>query len=131
MGLYDINRLLDVNDDTLGGRLATARDCAGLGLADLATLVGIPVAKLRSWEADRCEADSKSIGIVADSLGVCPRWLMTGNGRGPDEDEDFEDEMLQVMRRELDRLTQMHQQTGSMIETLNRRIGDLEQRSVR
>ncbi|MCM2441857.1 helix-turn-helix transcriptional regulator [Agrobacterium vitis] len=134
MGLYDINRLLNVNDDTLGGRLATARDCAGMDLADLASIAGVPVAKLRSWEADRSEADARSLGLVADSLGVCRQWLMTGNGRGPDEEDnggDAEDDMLLVMRRELDRLTHMYQETGSMIEILHRRIGDLEQRSSR
>ncbi|MDQ0456016.1 helix-turn-helix domain-containing protein [Rhizobium paknamense] len=127
MARYDLNLLLNINDDTLGGRLSAARDAAGIDLSTLALLAGVPVQSLKAWEADRCEADPHGLADVAEALGVCGTWLATGEGAGPDEDR-ASGSMIPVMRQELTRLMKMYEETGSMIEKLHQRIDDLEQR---
>ncbi|MGG7517607.1 helix-turn-helix transcriptional regulator [Allorhizobium undicola] len=127
MARYDLNRLLEIDDDTPGGRLAAARDAAGIDLATLSLLAGVPMQCLKAWEADRCEADPSGLDHVAGVLGVTGEWLATGVGSEPDQCGDAS--TLTVMRRELQRLVNMYEETGAMIETLHQRIRDMEQRS--
>lgn len=127
MAQYDLNLLLNINDDTLGGRLSAARDAAGMDCATLALMSGIPLHCLKAWEADRCEADVHALAPLAKVLGVSRNWLETGEGEGPDDNDDMD--MLHLARMELDRLMEMYQETGHQIEKLHRRIEDLQRRA--
>ncbi|MBB4064891.1 helix-turn-helix domain-containing protein [Gellertiella hungarica] len=70
-------------DDTLGGRLSHARDCAGLTLEAVARGVDMHSATIRYWEADRAAPSLASIRKLAAILGVSQLWLLTGEGEGP------------------------------------------------
>lgn len=76
-------RMTDSSDDTLGGRLSTARDASGLSLADVANRIGVKRDSLLAWEADRAEPRPSNLIDLAGILGVSPMWLMTGVGSGP------------------------------------------------
>jgi transcriptional regulator with XRE-family HTH domain len=83
----------DVNDraddaaqarpDTLGGRIAHAREAQGLSLAQAARRLGVKSTTLRSWELDHSEPRANRLAMLAGFLGVSPSWILTGVGRGP------------------------------------------------
>lgn len=74
-------------EDTLGGRLAHARDSAGLTLEKVARAMGLHAATINYWEADRAAPSTESIEGLAKVLKVSSLWLMTGFGHGPDDGE--------------------------------------------
>jgi transcriptional regulator with XRE-family HTH domain len=121
-------RMTDASDDTLGGRLSTARDAAGLTLADVANRVGVRKESLLSWEADRAEPRPSKLIDLAGILGVSSMWLMTGLGSGPIEENG---EMpLEALRMQLQRLTDAHQECGRLIADMVRQIDRYEAKSA-
>lgn len=71
---------------TLGDRLTAARETAGMSRADLARRLGVRQATLAGWEDDRAEPRANRMHMLAGMLGVSMRWLMTGEGEGPDSE---------------------------------------------
>ncbi len=121
-------RMTDCSDDTLGGRLSTARDLAGLSLADVANRVGVRKESLLSWEADRAEPRPSKLIDLAGILGVSPMWLMTGLGSGPIEETG--DLPLEALRLQLQRLSDAHQECGRLIADIARQIDRCEAKSA-
>lgn len=72
-------------EDTLGGRLAHARDSAGLTLEKVAREMNLHPATINYWEADRAAPSSDSLEKLAAILGVSALWLKTGFGNGPED----------------------------------------------
>ena len=70
-------------DDTLGGRLVSARDAAGLSTAQLARRIGVKSETLSCWENDRDEPRANRLVTLAGVLNVSPTWLLCGSGEGP------------------------------------------------
>ena len=77
--------VLPAMEDTLGGRLAHARDDAGMSLEKLARAVNMHPATINYWEADRAAPSAESLEALAKALNVSTLWLKTGFGNGPDE----------------------------------------------
>lgn len=69
---------------TFGDRLAGAREAAGLSQKDLARKLGIKLSTLRNWEDDLNEPRANKLQMAAGVLGVSIRWLLTGEGDGPE-----------------------------------------------
>ncbi|MCM2292265.1 helix-turn-helix transcriptional regulator [Allorhizobium sp. BGMRC 0089] len=130
MGHYDIHQLLDDNDDTVGGRMAAARDIAGYDMRKLAALTGISVETLRIYEADRAELPERHVKELAKVLKVDARWLMSGRGTGPCDDDNHSPQ-VRAMRGELESLMRLHEETGKRIAMLHRRLNDMELRAFR
>lgn len=68
---------------TFGDRVAGAREGAGLSQDELARRLGIRPRTLRSWEDDLSEPRANKLQMLAGLTGVSLRWLMTGEGDGP------------------------------------------------
>ena len=68
---------------TFGDRVAGAREGAGLGQDELARRLGIRPKTLKSWEEDLSEPRANKLQMLAGITGVSLRWLMTGQGDGP------------------------------------------------
>lgn len=117
-------RMIDASDDTLGGRLSAARDASGISQADLANRLGVRRETLTAWETDRAEPRSSRLIDIAGILGVSPMWLMTGNGLGPAVEDDSL--LLEAMRVELARLSELHHETGRLIDGLARQVERFE-----
>ncbi len=75
---------------TFGDRLATARDSAGLSQKAMAERIGVKLGTYRNWEDDASEPRANRLTLLAGMLGVSVRWLLTGEGEGPDLDEEGE-----------------------------------------
>ena len=84
--------------DTIGGRIARAREAAGLTVAQAARRLGVKTATWQGWENDRAEPRSNKLMMMAGAFGVSPIWLLGGYGDGPTE--VIEDE-VQILRQEL------------------------------
>ena len=68
---------------TFGDRVAGAREGAGLSADELARRLGIRSRTLRAWEDDLSEPRANKLQMLAGVTGVSLRWLMTGQGEGP------------------------------------------------
>ncbi|MGF0538025.1 helix-turn-helix domain-containing protein [Agrobacterium sp. ES01] len=113
----------DAGDDTLGGRLSSARDAAGIEMKALANQLGVKHETLQAWETDRSEPRPSRLVNLAGILGVSPMWLMTGAGGGPIEyGVSDADAPLEAMASDLMRLKELHEETGRLINTLQRRL---------
>ncbi len=69
--------------ETLGGRLVSAREAAGLSTAQLARRIGVTTDSLRAWEGDRDEPRANKLVTIAGVLNVSAGWLLSGGGDGP------------------------------------------------
>jgi transcriptional regulator with XRE-family HTH domain len=69
---------------TLGDRIAAARRAAGMSEAECARRLGVLADTLGAWEADQGEPRANRLQMLAGVLGVSLRWLITGQGEGPD-----------------------------------------------
>ena len=68
---------------TFGDRVAGAREGAGLSQDELARRLGVRPHTLRAWEEDLSEPRANKLQMLAGVTGVSLRWLMTGQGEGP------------------------------------------------
>ncbi|MBO3760497.1 helix-turn-helix domain-containing protein [Ciceribacter sp. L1K22] len=119
----------DASDDTLGGRLSSARDAVGVSLADLANQLGVRHETLQAWEADRAEPRPSRLVNLAGILGVSPMWLMTGQGDGPVHGGNGE-LSIEAMQTQLLRMRELHTESGRLLSSLQRQVDEM-QRSTR
>ena len=108
-------------DDTLGGRIVSARETAGLTTAQLARRLGVKSATLQNWESDRSEPRSNKLILLAGLLNVSPTWLLVGRGSPPVAEDTTAD--LDSMRVALDRIQKQAQSLADEIATLQSRLG--------
>lgn len=66
------------DETTIGGRLRSAREAAGISQADIARKLGISRAAISQWEANDTNPDIGRFGAIADAYGVAVDWLVTG-----------------------------------------------------
>ncbi len=69
---------------TFGDRVAGAREAVGMTQADLARRLGVKLTTVQAWEDDRAEPRANKLQMMAGVLGVSIRWMLTGEGDGPD-----------------------------------------------
>ena len=72
---------------TLGDRITAARERSGMTEAEAARRLGVRLATFKAWEADASEPRANRLQMLSGLLGVSLRWLMTGEGDGPDPDQ--------------------------------------------
>lgn len=70
-------------EDTLGGRISTARESCRLSVGDAAKGLGVQTSSWKAWETDRTVPRSNRLTMMAGLLGVSPSWLLIGRGTGP------------------------------------------------
>jgi transcriptional regulator with XRE-family HTH domain len=121
-----IARLRETGDgDTLGGRIWRARDATGLSTKELASKLGVRSDTISSWERDRAEPRANRLFMLAGVLGVTPAWLMAGIGRAPDD--NAVDASGDELRKQLDLVKKLHDQTAEAISALEMEFERLNQ----
>lgn len=115
------------SDDTLGGRIAEARDLVSLSAEEVASRIGVTVETFAEWENDRAEPRANKLVTLAGVLGVSPGWLLSGAGTGP-EHSNFGDAIVGVSR-EIHRLRGLSGEIGAAIDALQVRLDMLAQAS--
>ena len=106
---------------TFGDRVAGAREDAGLSQDELARRLGIRSRTLQGWEEDRSEPRANKLQMLAGITGVSLRWLMTGQGEGPQPPASGPDEDATAL------LTELRQLRGELAQGAER-LGRLEKR---
>ncbi len=72
---------------TFGDRLSAARDAQGMSQKDFAKRLGISLKTVEAWENDISEPRANKLQMVSGLLNVSMKWLLTGEGQGPDQNE--------------------------------------------
>ncbi len=110
--------------DTLGGRITSARDLAGLTLEEAASRVGVTAETLAEWESDRSEPRANKVMTLAGILGVSPAWLISGAGEAPQPPGMTL--ALDEMAGEINRLKDLGMQITASAESLETRLATLK-----
>lgn len=104
-------------EDTLGGRIVSAREMLGLTTAQLARRLGVKSATLQNWESDRSEPRSNKLFMLAGLLNASPTWLINGAGEAPGE-LDAGQEMVVLRNQLADLRAQSERLTSSIDQVL-------------
>jgi transcriptional regulator with XRE-family HTH domain len=72
-----------MEDDSIGKRIARARERAGLTQTQLATALETHATSVSKWERDESEPKITSLEAVATALDVSFEWLALGVGAEP------------------------------------------------
>jgi len=105
-------------DDTLGGRIVSARETVGLTTAQLARRLGVKSATLQNWESDRSEPRSNKLFMLAGLLNVSPTWLINGLGESPDDGLPGRSDVVQAREQLIELRGQVEKLTGSIDQVL-------------
>ncbi len=85
---------------TFGDRVAGAREVLGMTQEDLSRRLGVQLKTISSWENDMSEPRANKLQMLAGILNVSMRWLLTGEGHGPDGStaRDLPEEVAALLR---------------------------------
>lgn len=108
---------------TFGDRLAGAREALGLTQADLAKRMGVKLKTVVAWENDWSEPRANKLQMVAGLLNVSIRWLLTGEGDGPEDPgaSDVQGDLTHVIL-DLRQMRQEHARLGEQMGRLEKRL---------
>lgn len=113
------------DSDTFGGRLSRVRDAQGLSTAQLARRCGVRQKTIEQWESDRSEPGVERLSLLAGVLNVNILWLLHGVGEAPAD--EIGPDPLAAITVQLERLKRMHEDTGRIIERIQRELVRLEE----
>ena len=108
---------------TFGDRLAGAREALGISQEEMARRVGVKLKTVVSWENDWSEPRANKLQMVAGLLNVSIRWILTGEGVGPDDPDmvDLEGDLNQIIL-DLRQMRQEHARLGEQMGRLEKRL---------
>ena len=109
--------MTDTKTDTLGGRIAFARERAGLSTAQLARRLGIKTRTLANWEREATVPRTNRLVMLAQFLNVTPAWLLEGEA----------DYAPQAASSGIAQIKERLEQARGTIEGLSNLVEDLEQ----
>ena len=115
------NREPEIIEDTLGGRIVSAREAEDLSTAQLARRLGVKTETLSAWENDRAEPRPNQLVTISGMLNVSPTWLLTGAGESPSE-HLLATDMMQI-RAAVSRLHEQCLKLAADVEALEQRLG--------
>jgi transcriptional regulator with XRE-family HTH domain len=102
--------------DTLGGRIARARDAMNLTTSQLARRLGVKSETVAAWETDRSEPRANRLTMLAGVMGVSPTWLLNGVGDAP-QDGRFNSE-LHLIEMQIAKLREHQSEAAKIITAL-------------
>lgn len=108
---------------TFGDRLAGAREATGLTQEEFARRIGVKLSTIEAWENDLREPRANRLQMAAGLLNVSIRWLLTGEGTGPEEPVDSEaSEDFEALLMDLRQVRLQHQRLGETLGKLEKRL---------
>ncbi|MGI3185370.1 helix-turn-helix domain-containing protein [Nioella aestuarii] len=116
---------------TFGDRLAGAREALGISQEDMARRLGIKLKTVVAWENDWSEPRANKLQMVAGLLNVSIRWLLTGEGTGPDDPDliDVEGDLNQILL-DLRQIRHEHARLGEQMGRLEKRLRNMLAKEV-
>ena len=89
---------------TLGGRLYSSRQNAGMSLNLAARLLGVKASTLKSWESDRSEPRVNKLVGLAGLLGVSPTHFLAEEGHNGEDGSAVEGrrgKLVEMLKEEM------------------------------
>lgn len=108
----------DPDATTFGDRLSGAREATGMSQEQLAKRIGVKIKTMKAWEDDLSEPRANRLSHLSGMLNVSLRWLLTGEGTGPDDPE--QGDLSPDVRVMLDEVRTLQTQIASSAERLKR-----------
>lgn len=102
-------------EDTLGGRIQTAREARGLSVSQASRRIGVLSKTLASWESDSSEPRVNKMQMLAGVLKVPPLWLLGGNRYVQNDDPATQVDETADLERRLEKLVDMHGEMATLI----------------
>ena len=93
--------------------------------AALARRVGVRQKTIEQWESDRSEPSVERLSLLAGILNVNLVWLLHGVGDAPAD--EIGPDPLAAITVQLERLKRMHEDTGRIIDRIQRELTRLEE----
>ncbi len=108
---------------TFGDRLAAAREAVGLTQEEFSRRLGIKLKTVEAWENDMSEPRANRLQMMAGLLNVSIRWLLTGEGAGPEEPDETEvTQDINDLLLDLRQVRMQHQRLGETLGKLEKRL---------
>ena len=107
----------DPEATTFGDRVAGAREAAGMSQKELSRRLGVKLKTLKGWEDDLSEPRANKLSMMSGMLNVSLRWLLSGEGQGPDTPDDesrLEPDMASLFNEMRDLRTQISASAGRL-----------------
>ncbi len=101
-------------NDTIGGRLTSAREAQSLSVSQLARRLGVKSKTMADWECDRAEPRANRLVMLAGLLNVSPAWILTGRGEGPSDGFSIDD--IRLAQAELAQALEAQAQARERVE---------------
>lgn len=105
-----------MNENTIGARIALARQRAGLSTAQLARRLGVKSRTLAGWERDETMARTNRLLMLSQMLDVSTLWLLEGKERYAPEAGLPEDQRI---KGQLDMIRQTLSDLSTRIDDLS------------
>ncbi len=120
-----IEVVTDSKLDTLGERIAHARERTGLSTAQLARRLGVKSRTLANWERDETEPRANRLVMLAQLVGVAPAWFFEGQeDYAPDETAPA----LAQIKEQLEQAKRAVENLSQIVETIETMINQREDR---
>ena len=112
---------------TLGGRLYSSRQNAGMSLNLASRLLGVKASTLKSWESDRSEPRVNKLVALAGLLGVSPTHFLAEEGHDGEDEIALKGPRGKLVEMLKEEMSCAHEQQKHLNERL-RKIDDLIQK---
>lgn len=112
---------------TLGKRIKVQRKRLGLSTAELARRAGVTRDTLAAWEAGTTTPRANRLMTLAGVLEASVGWLLEGRGNcapAPSTNSD-----TAALRQQVSQAQELAQTLAGMLETLQARLNELENRN--
>lgn len=88
-----------------------------MSVKQLAWRLGVKISTINAWESDRSQPGAHRLNMLSGLLGVSLSWVLHGVGIAPVETDDH-GETLEALGSQLDKLRNLHTETGHLIRRL-------------
>ena len=107
---------------TLGGRLYTSRQNAGMSLHLAARLLGVKSSTLKSWENDRSEPRVNKLVALAGLLGVSPTHFLAEEGNdgvNVSAMKGRRDKLVEMLKEEMSYVREQQKQLNQRLRKID------------
>ncbi len=120
----------DDDTATFGDRLTAGREALGLSVEDLAQKLGVSEDTFLAWEQDMSGPRANRLQMLASVLNVPLRWLVTGEGDGPSEEDSLRIEDARSILSEVRALRGEAEKTQQRLSALETRLETAMEKGV-